>query len=412
MNIAAPRTPAEQAYAIAGADITLPHRQLEDWRWTDLRRLIDRQYPPLERPRAERPLPKALRRSRLGESIRDRLVLVNGQLDRSCSVMPTLAGIEIADLSSHLPDWAAQLAPAGADPILAINQSFATGGVAIRIIAGTKVEKPIEVVNIALADEPLTMAGRLMIKLEERSAATLVETHLSDGGAHVSNSLTSSTIGAGARLDRVKLQLEGPQAIHLANFHAEVGEEALLRDCTLVAGGSVTRQQGFVTLAGERADARIDGVYLLKGKQHCDTRLLVDHKAARCTSRELFKCVIDEQARGIFQGKVAVRRNAQKTDGKQSSHALLLSPSAEFDSKPELEIFADDVICGHGSTVGDLDEDQLFYLRARGIPAAKAKAMLIQAFVGEVFDHVSHHAVRRALRNRAAKWLEGLKVAA
>ena len=118
------------------------------------------------------------------------------------------------------------------------------------------------------------------------------------------------------------------------------------------------------------------GVYLLKGKQHCDTRLLVDHKAAHCTSRELFKCVIDEQARGIFQGKVAVRRNAQKTDGKQSSHALLLSPSAEFDTKPELEIFADDVICGHGATVGDLDEDQLFYLRARGIPAAKAKAML------------------------------------
>ncbi len=193
---------------------------------------------------------------------------------------------------------------------------------------------------------------------------------------HISNSLTSSTIGPGARLDRVKLQLEGQQAIHLANFHAEIGEQAVLRDCTLTAGGGVTRQQGFITLAGERADASVHGVYLLKGKQHCDTRLLVDHKAAHCTSRELFKCVIDEQARGIFQGKVAVRRNAQKTDGKQSSHALLLSPSAEFDTKPELEIFADDVICGHGATVGDLDEDQLFYLRARGIPAARAKAML------------------------------------
>jgi Fe-S cluster assembly protein SufD len=326
-------------------------------------------------------------------------------------VVPESGGIEISDLALGTPDWVVQPRSAADDPILTMNRAFASGGVAIRISAGTSLEAPIEVVNVVLAEQPRTVLSRLIIKLEKDSAATLVETHLSEVGTHVSNSVTLSIIGKGARLDRVKLQAEGEQAIHLANFHAEIGERAILRDCTLTTGGKVTRQQGFVTFAGEHADAKVSGAYLLKGKQHCDTRLIIDHQVANCTSRELFKCVIDDQARGIFQGKVVVRRGAQKTDGKQSSHALLLSPAAEFDAKPELEIFADDVVCGHGATVGELDEDQLFYLRARGISAAKAKAMLVEAFVGEIFDDISHENVRRALGGHAAGWLEQLGMA-
>ena len=137
---------------------------------------------------------------------------------------------------------------------------------------------------------------------------------------------------------------------------------------------------------GEGTDAKVSGAYLLGGKQHADTRLVVDHQVPHCTSRELFKCVMDDHARGIFQGKVIVRRDAQKTDGKQSSHALLLSETAEFDAKPELEIFADDVVCGHGATSGDLNHDHLFYLMSRGIPHAEAKSLLIAAFVGEAFE--------------------------
>jgi Fe-S cluster assembly protein SufD len=203
----------------------------------------------------------------------------------------------------------------------------------------------------------------------------------------------------------VKADLESAEAIHLAHAHMTLGRNAGLRDFTLTAGARVSRQNGTYEFRGEGGDARISGSYLLSGKQHADTRLLVDHCVPRCTSRELFKCVMDESARGVFQGKVVVERDAQKTDGKQSSHALLLSPSAEFDAKPELEIYADDVICGHGATSGDIDENQLFYLRSRGITEAEAKSMLIAAFVEEAFEAIGHDGIRAALSAFAASWL-------
>jgi Fe-S cluster assembly protein SufD len=151
----------------------------------------------------------------------------------------------------------------------------------------------------------------------------------------------------------------------------------------------------------------VSGAYLLNGRQHADTRLVVDHAVPHGTSRELFKCVMDESARGVFQGKVIVRPGAQKTDGKQSSHALLLSERAEFDAKPELEIYADDVICGHGATSGELDEIQLFYLNSRGIPEVEAKSLLIAAFVGEAFDTVDNEAIRDELTRMTGEWLSG-----
>jgi Fe-S cluster assembly protein SufD len=166
---------------------------------------------------------------------------------------------------------------------------------------------------------------------------------------------------------------------------------------TLTSGAVLNRQNGTIEFHGPNAKAQVSGSYLLKGKQHADTRLVVDHKVPHCVSRELFKCVMDDNARGIFQGKVIVRPDAQKTDGKQSSHALLLSETAEFDAKPELEIYADDVVCGHGTTCGDLNHDHLFYLRSRGIPETEARSMLVQAFVAEAFETVENEAVREAL---------------
>ena len=149
----------------------------------------------------------------------------------------------------------------------------------------------------------------------------------------------------------------------------------------------------------------ISGAFLMRGRQHCDTTLLVEHRVPRCTSRELFKVVLADEARGVFQGKIVVAPGAQKTDGKQMSQALLLSEAAEFDSKPELEIFADDVVCGHGATSGQIDEDLLFYLKARGIPDVEARALLIQAFVGEALERVEDEALRDALARASAAWL-------
>jgi Fe-S cluster assembly protein SufD len=165
------------------------------------------------------------------------------------------------------------------------------------------------------------------------------------------------------------------------------------------------RNQVFVRFAGKETIAHICGASLLKGRQHADTTLFADHAAESCTSREIFKSVLDGESRGVFQGKILVQPHAQKTDAKMATHALLLSETAEADNKPELEIFADDVQCGHGATSGDLDEDLLFYLKARGIPPKDAEALLIQAFVGEAVEGIEHAGLRDALMEQVVGWL-------
>jgi Fe-S cluster assembly protein SufD len=186
---------------------------------------------------------------------------------------------------------------------------------------------------------------------------------------------------------------------------AAVGAHSRFNEFLFTAGGAVVRNQIFVRFAGAGTIAGIRGASLLNGNQHADTTLLVDHAAEGCTSRETFKSVLDGESRGVFQGKIIVRPGAQKTDAKMATHALLLSDTAESDNKPELEIFADDVQCGHGATSGALDEDLLFYLRARGIAQPEAEALLIQAFVGEAVEGIEHAGLRDVLMEQVVKWL-------
>ena len=431
MNVVLPRTKAESAYLeavpsgdagpgwlrrlrLAGyesfATLGLPHRRLEDWKWFDLRQIVDRAYPPVPRRAAsESEVAALMARSPFARLARARLVFVNGAFDAARSHLPASGDVEFVRLGSEdAPKWLRQTVAAdGKDPISALNAAFVSDGGALRIAAGATADAPIELLFLTTAGEPSTITTRNLVVLEEGASATIIETHLGGLEAYVANSVTEARLGRGARLDRVKLEAEGPGAIHLANFHADVGENATLRDFTLSIGGRAVRQQGFVTVTGEGADVGISGTYLLDGRQHADTRLVVDHAVPHGTSRELFKCVMDETARGVFQGKVIVRPDAQKTDGKQSSHALLLAEGAEFDVKPELEIYADDVICGHGATSGELDETMLFYLNSRGIPEVEAKSLLIAAFVGEAFDTVNNEAVREELTRLAEGWLIG-----
>jgi Fe-S cluster assembly protein SufD len=431
MNVALQRTKAESAYLeavsagqagpewlrhlrLAGyesfAALGLPHRRLENWKWFDLRQIVDRAYPPAApgtAPAGE--VDGLIARSPFARLARARLVFVNGVFDETRSQRPASGDVEFLRLGADsAPQWLTQAVAAdGKDPISALNAAFVSDGGAIRIAAGATADAPIELLFVTTAGEPSTLTTRNVIVLEEGASATIIETHLGGAEAYVANSVTEARLGKGARLDRVKLEAEGQCAIHLANFQADIGENATLRDFTLTIGGRAVRQQGFVSVTGEGADVAISGAYLLNGRQHADTRLVVDHAVPHGTSRELYKCVMDESARGVFQGKVIVRPGAQKTDGKQSSHALLLSDGAEFDVKPELEIYADDVICGHGATSGELDETQLFYLNSRGIPEVEAKSLLIAAFVGESFDTVNNEAVRAELTRLAGEWLVG-----
>ncbi len=385
MNIALTKTPAETAFGLS-----LPHRRMEDWRWTDLRQLIDRPYPPRVSVKAARSeVERLIKSSPFGKVAATRMVFVNGHYDAAHSKLAN--GEAVPGIKAD-------------EPVLALNDAFATDGAKLTLSGSA--DTPIELLFITTDAAPRTVATRNVIAVAAGASATIIETHMGEG-TYLANSVTEISLGEGSRLDRVKVEHEGAAALHLAHAHVTLAKGAALRDFTLTSGARVNRQNGTYVFAGPGGDAKVSGAYLLAGKQHADSRLVVDHQMPHCTSRELFKCVMDDQARGIFQGKVIVRRDAQKTDGKQSSHALLLSETAEFDAKPELEIFADDVVCGHGATSGDLDHDHLFYLKSRGIPEAEAKSLLIAAFVGEAFEAIAHDGIRLALTDFAGSWLTG-----
>ncbi len=387
MSTALQLTSAEQALGI-----TLPNRRMEDWRWTDLRARITKPYAPAKVEASAKDVERLLASSPFAKAAKARVVFVNGMLDEKHS---KLNGLEIAHKV---------VAASVADPLIEMNAKLGAQGVALKF-AG-EAEQLVEVIHIATAGNARAMAMHNSIEVVGGASASIIETFLGEGD-YVVNAVTAITLGKGAHLDRLKLQNDSVAATHLSHVIYDLGENARLNDVTVTVGTTLTRQNGTCNFNGENAEAKISGAYLLKGKQHADTCLTINHAVPHCTSRELFKCVMDDNARGIFQGKVVVAKHAQKTDGKQSSHALLLSESAEFDAKPELEIFADDVVCGHGATAGDLNHDHLFYLKSRGIPEAEAKSLLIAAFVGETFDLVANDDVRQALEGIAADWVTG-----
>lgn len=383
MTIVLSRTAAETALGVS-----LPHRRMEEWRWTDLRQMIDKPYPPRQTVEASAgDVERLLNRSIFHGIAATRMVFVNGHYDAAHSKLANGAVVSQAEVD---------------EPVLQMNAAFATDGARIRLEGN--IDTPVELVFIATNSAPRTIATRNVIEVADDASATIIETHLGEG-SYLANSVTEIRVGHNARLDRVKAELESHEATHLAHAHVTLGRNVTFRDFTLTTGAKLNRQNGTFCFTGEFTDAKVTGAFLLAGKQHADTRLVVDHQVPNCASRELFKCVMDDHARGIFQGKVIVRPHAQKTDGKQSSHALLLSETAEFDAKPELEIYADDVACGHGATAGDLNHDHIFYLKSRGIPEAEAKALLIAAFVGEAFDTIAHDGLREALTDYAARWL-------
>jgi Fe-S cluster assembly protein SufD len=243
--------------------------------------------------------------------------------------------------------------------------------------------------------------------VEDHARVMLIESHEGPGGsAYQANAAVEMFVGDAAHVDHVKIIGEGSDALHISTLAAAIGAHARFNSFTFTTGGAVVRNQLFLKFDGEETVAGIRGASLLKGRQHADTTLVADHLARGCQAREMFKTVLDDEAHGVFQGRIVVRSQAQQTDAKMMTRALLLSERAESDNKPELEIFADDVQCGHGATSGALDDDLKFYLMARGIPAAEAEALLIQAFLGEAIEGIEHAGLREALIDSVATWLK------
>lgn len=383
MNAIVPSTPAETALGMS-----LPNRRSEEWKWTDLRRLISAPYGRQAVTARDAEIDRLVAAAPLAAVKAKRIVFVNGTFDAARSQLPQ--GSVSAPVA--FPD----------DVIVAMGSRLQAEGAALTLEGNA--DLPIEILHVATDGPQRAMGLRHSITVADGATATLIETYVGEGD-YLCNAVIEIAVGKGARLDHIKIERESGKSTHLSHAIVTLAADAVLRGFTLTSGAALNRQNGTYTFLGQNADARIAGAYLLNGSQHADSRLVVDHAVPHCTSRELFQCVMDDTARGIFQGKVIVRPDAQKTDGKQSSHALLLSETAEFDAKPELEIYADDVVCGHGATAGDINHDHLFYLKSRGIPEAEAKSLLIAAFVGEAFETVEHEGVREALTHYAEGWL-------
>jgi Fe-S cluster assembly protein SufD len=392
----------------------LPHRRVEQWKYTDLRSLV-RDLKPLGGAPDAGAKARAQSAGRIfAATAARRILFVDGVLVREASDLADLEpGLKISALAEVLARGSCELSgrlaaagPAEGDVAYALNTAFMGDGAVIEVAAGREIARPLNLVFVHAADRATAIFSRSLVVLGAGAGLTLLETHEGpDGVDYQINTALDVVVGDGGRLDRVKVNAEGDAALHIATLSAIIGARAKVRDFTFLTGARVTRNQLFVRCAGPGTVLGLGGASLLKGRQHGDTTLLVDHAAGCCEAREVFKTVLDGASRGVFQGKIIVRPDAAKTDARMMARALLLSDEAEADHKPELEIFADDVQCGHGATSGALDPNLKFYLMSRGIPEKEAEALLIQSFVGEAIDLVPHGGVRDALTAATGQWL-------
>lgn len=443
MNVAVTRTKAEQALselfeAVAAklpggramaearkaaigvfAGLGLPHRRVEEWKYTDLRERFKEALPPAadKTGGASWDALEPLLGARLAAIDGHAALFVNGAL-KAIKAGPEVAkGAELGPLKELLEkadnDELTLLLKGGPrphsiSPMLGLNTAFMSDGAVLRVPDAAVLDEPVHLVFLSQGSAPAAVTTRNVIEIGRNARVTIIESHVGTKPKLQANSVSQVTVGAGAQVTHVKVLSEGAGAQHIGHWLVRLGADAVYRGFQFTAGTALVRNGTIVEFAGEGAKIDLSGVFLGRGTEHVDTTIEVDHAVPRCESRELFKGVLADRARGVFQGKVVVRRDAQKTDGKQMAQALMLSEEAEFDSKPELEIHADDVVCGHGSTSAELDEDMLFYMRARGIPFEEARSLLIESFIGEAIDKIEDERLREALSAFAKRGLLSL----
>ncbi len=392
----------------------LPTRRLESWRYTPLKPLEDTRYRPVTAEDGMAPVD--LVPSLLPNDYLPRLVFVNGRLRPELSRTERLPeGVHLESIGAALardPDWVSRhLGALTADSddkaFLHLNTAMMDCGFVFHVPRGVVVETPVEVVFVGgLTDGPVAYFPRNLVVIEEGAQAALIKYHVGQGvGPYLATAATEIQVADAAILRHTKVQAESIDATHLATVNVRVGRDATYDSFSLAIGGRLSRSEVSVRIEGEGGHVGLNGAYLMRGREHCDNTTRIDHCVPHTTAREVFKGVLDDEARAVFQGKIVVHKDAQKTDGFQLSKALLLSTGAEIDAKPELEIYADDVKCAHGATMGQLDAAALFYLRSRGIPEALARNMLVQSFLAEVLEEIKDPTIAAALLNKIVHWL-------
>ncbi len=344
----------------------------------------------------------------------NRLVFVNGRYAPALSQINSDSGVEVGPLAERLTASANGLGShlghySGArdNPLAALNSALLVDGALVGIPARQVVEAPIHLVFVATADAPDTVThSRVLILAGLDSQASVVETYFGLGGeTYWTNAVTEIVAEPNARLDHYKLQQEAPQAFHTSFLEIQQGRDSRVATNSLSLGSLLVRNDVEVVLNGEGCDSVLDGLYAVGGRQHVDNRTCIDHAYPHCTSHQLYKGVLDGRSTGVFNGKIIVRPDAQKTDAIQSNKNLLLSENADINTKPQLQIDANDVRCTHGATVGQIDEEATFYLRSRGIGHAQARSLLTYAFAADVLERISITPIRERFESLLMNWL-------
>ncbi len=397
------------------ADKGLPHRRIEAWHYTDLRGMLRDVFPPAAVPSVAAIAKAKSYIDTLPPSVGARAVLLDGTFQPDLSKIDGLpVGVTIDSTmdvlgqgASSATDLLAAEKLGTGESMLALNAAFMQGGVVLTLGEGASLDEPFEILSLVSGAIGSAIATRSLIHLGDHASATVIERHVNLGSAaSQDNHALIFALGNGAKLDHVA-EIEGLPAtsLHLGTCLVRLGSDARLASFTLIATPGITRRQSFVEFVGPHSSIDLRGVSLLDGRAHADTTLAVTHTAPHCESREYYKTILDGESTGIYQGKVIVSPGAQKTDGKMLSKAIFLADGASMYNKPELEIFADDVVCGHGATVGNLDEDQLFYLRARGIQLKDAQSLLLNAFAADAIEGVGTEEIRDHLTGSVEQWL-------
>ncbi len=376
------------ASALRTGDVAeLPSRRQEDWRWTDLRGLI-RAIPPASPPSDA----AAIVAGPFDAIAGDEIVLLNGRLvgTPSLPLIPAKAGI--------------QSFPESSDRWTALDPRF-RGDERSKISAPRIVVEGERTIRLRFISAAMNTAHHVELDIELKPGATLtlLESYEGSGEGYVADAALDISLSEGSRLERIVLVEEAADAVAVSTSEVRLAPHSAFTQTVLTRGAKRQRHETRVHHPGGAADLRLDGLYLLGGARHADLTTVVQHEGLDGRTSQLTKGAVRDQARGVFQGRIVVALGADRTEARMGHHALILSDKAEVDAKPELEIYADDVVCAHGNTVGALDEEALFYARSRGIPEAEARAMLTEAFLGEVADRIGHEGAREIARS----WLAG-----
>jgi Fe-S cluster assembly protein SufD len=388
------------------AKIGFPTTRDEDWKYTSAAPIAELDVRALQEPGGEVTAAQ-LAPYTFGATDWTTLVFVNGRYDADLSTADaTEAGVRVLPLGEAREEMAdvvegmlGSICTVEQSAFVALNAALHTDGAVIHLARNAEASKP---VHLLFVSDALSAKGashpRILIVAEPNAKATVIESYIALGEAtYLTNSVTEISLGDGATVAHYKIQRESPRAYHVATVDVRQGRDSHLVSFSFATGAALSRTNIWTVLGGEGCGATLNGLYMADGEQHVDHQTRIEHQKENCYSREVYRGVLDDTAHGVFNGKVYVHPEAQKTDGKQENHTLLLSPRAVIDTKPQLEIFADDVKCTHGATVGRIDGTSLFYMKSRGVGAQRARQLLTYAFAADVLEQIELEPLRASL---------------